>query len=191
MAARRQPARTERLGPDDWVAAALDAIATGGVGNVSVERLAAELGATKGSFYWHFKDRGALISAALTAWLAAREQHVIGLMAGAEGPRGRLAALMSPASLEHETVTIEAALTGDAGDPLVAEVLATLTRRRLRLLESIFREVDPDGYKSRALFASAAYLGWLQLLRYFPELVPKGSALKRYTDVTVDRLVAS
>lgn len=180
----------ERLGPEDWVAAALRAIAAGGVGNVSVERLAGELGATKGSFYWHFTDRKALIEAALQTWSAEREQHVISLISGLTGARERLAALMSPSSLEHVTVTIEAALTGDAGDPLVAQALTALTRRRLRLLESIFREVDPDGYKSRALFASAAYLGWVQLVKYFPELVPSGAALKRYSDVTVDRLVA-
>jgi AcrR family transcriptional regulator len=39
------------LSPDDWARAALAAIARGGVGAVAVETVAAELGATKGSFY--------------------------------------------------------------------------------------------------------------------------------------------
>ena len=76
----------------------MPAIASGGVGSVSIERLAVELGATKGSFYWHFKDRKALIEAALKAWDGAREQHVIGLLHGVNGARDRLAASMSPAS---------------------------------------------------------------------------------------------
>ena len=66
-----QPKRTstaDRLGPEDWTRAALAAIADKGTAHVSVERLARELGATKGSFYWHFKDRPALIDAALQRW---------------------------------------------------------------------------------------------------------------------------
>src|SRR5437660_5551983 len=56
------------LTPDDWAEAALAAIARGGVDAVAVETVAAELGATKGSFYWHFKNRDALIQAALDLW---------------------------------------------------------------------------------------------------------------------------
>ena len=58
----------DRLGPEDWTKVALAAIAEQGAANVSIERLARELGATKGSFYWHFKDRPALIAAALDRW---------------------------------------------------------------------------------------------------------------------------
>src|SRR5690348_1930338 len=57
-----------RLSPDDWARAALAAIAQGGVGAVAVETIATQLGATKGSFYWHFKNRDALIEAALALW---------------------------------------------------------------------------------------------------------------------------
>src|SRR5215211_1580023 len=63
-----EPPRADRLRAEDWTKAALAAIAEKGVANVSIERLARELGATKGSFYWHFKDRPALIAAALDRW---------------------------------------------------------------------------------------------------------------------------
>ena len=56
------------LTPDDWAGAALAAIARGGVDAVAVETVAAKQGATKGSFYWHFKNRDALIQAALDMW---------------------------------------------------------------------------------------------------------------------------
>lgn len=52
----------------DWVMAALAAMAEGGVEAVKVERLARTLGVSKGSFYWHFKDRPALLSAVLDLW---------------------------------------------------------------------------------------------------------------------------
>ena len=59
-----------RLGsrPDDWAAAALTALADGGLAAVRVEALAPGLGASKGSFYWHFADRAALVDAALALW---------------------------------------------------------------------------------------------------------------------------
>ena len=60
-------ART-RLKRQDWVDAALEAIADGGLAAVAVVPLAERLGATKGSFYWHFPSREALIEAALAAW---------------------------------------------------------------------------------------------------------------------------
>src|SRR5262249_6676712 len=57
-----------RLTRDDWITAALAAIADGGLAAVGVEPLAARLGATKGSFYWHFENRDALLEAAIRRW---------------------------------------------------------------------------------------------------------------------------
>ena len=57
-----------RLSPQDWIDAALAAIAAGGLAAVAVEPLAARLGTTKGSFYWHFASRDALLKAALANW---------------------------------------------------------------------------------------------------------------------------
>lgn len=51
-----------------WVAAGLESLRQGGVGAVRVERLAARLGITKGSFYWHFRNRGDLLDALLEYW---------------------------------------------------------------------------------------------------------------------------
>lgn len=39
-----------------------------GVESVRIDRLARDLKATKGSFYWHFKDRAALLKAVLERW---------------------------------------------------------------------------------------------------------------------------
>src|SRR3954463_9386070 len=66
--AERGATPRRRLTPQDWATAALDAIAEGGLSAVAVEPLAARLGTTKGSFYWHFANREALLEAALTRW---------------------------------------------------------------------------------------------------------------------------
>ena len=60
---------------DDWIDAAWDALGEGGVESVRIERLARKLGVTKGSFYWHFKNRQGLIDALLDRWFALREEN--------------------------------------------------------------------------------------------------------------------
>ena len=61
-----------RLDAAAWIAAAFDALADGGIDAIRVEPLAKSLAITKGSFYWHFADRRALIDAMLTAWTDGR-----------------------------------------------------------------------------------------------------------------------
>jgi AcrR family transcriptional regulator len=53
---------------NDWLRAAVAVLSLNGVDAVRVEPLARELGVTKGSFYWHFTDRAALLDAVLEAW---------------------------------------------------------------------------------------------------------------------------
>jgi AcrR family transcriptional regulator len=66
-----------RLGPGAWVDAAFEAFEAGGVGAVRVDCLAKSLGITRGSFYWHFKDRGALLQAVIDRWAAERTEGAI------------------------------------------------------------------------------------------------------------------
>ena len=60
-----------------WVRAAQAVLADAGVEAVRVEPLAKSLKVTKGSFYWHFKDRDALLEAVLSDW---RRRAVMGVI---------------------------------------------------------------------------------------------------------------
>src|SRR5919201_4655764 len=51
-----------------WIDEGLRALAAGGPDAVRIETLAEALGVTKGGFYWHFDDRGALLEEMLDAW---------------------------------------------------------------------------------------------------------------------------
>src|SRR6187455_2093287 len=70
--ATAEKSKATRLDAAAWVVAAFDALADGGIDAVRVEPLAKALGITKGSFYWHFADRRALLDAMLTAWADGR-----------------------------------------------------------------------------------------------------------------------
>ncbi|MAK60231.1 MAG: TetR family transcriptional regulator [Ponticaulis sp.] len=57
-----------KLEAQDWINAALDQLASHGIEGVRVELLAKRLNVTKGSFYWHFKDRDDLHESMLAHW---------------------------------------------------------------------------------------------------------------------------
>gem|GEM_PF-1027 len=57
-----------QLGREDWIEAGLAALATGGAAAFRVEPVARGLRVTKGSFYWHFRDRADWRDAVLNWW---------------------------------------------------------------------------------------------------------------------------
>jgi AcrR family transcriptional regulator len=149
---------------EDWTRAALDAIATGGVGAVAVDRLTKAVGATRGSFYWHFKDRDALVTAALDLWEREYTTDLIPLAEAVGDPRARLRALFARV-YEPEADPIEVALARAADDPLVAPVFARVSEARTGLLRAIFLELghEPEEADARAWLAWAFYVGHHQL----------------------------
>src|SRR5687767_10471799 len=92
-AASAATSRPARLSAEDWAQAALDLVAEQGVAAVAVEPLARRLGVTKGSFYWHFPSRDALLQAALERWEAIEQESVFGSLEKVPDPRERLRAL--------------------------------------------------------------------------------------------------
>ncbi|MGQ0575682.1 MAG: TetR family transcriptional regulator [Pseudonocardia sp.] len=186
-------AQRKRLSAQDWVDAALAALAAGGVAAVAVEPLAARLGATKGSFYWHFSGRDALVEAALRRWEQVETEDVIALVEREAGARARLRALLAEALGSHPERPldrVELALQPTAAHPLVAPVLARVTRRRLSYLADLFGElgVPPQDARRRSLLAYTAYLGHAQLAHATPDVVPGSGELGGYVDAVIDIL---
>ncbi|WP_161966151.1 TetR/AcrR family transcriptional regulator [Steroidobacter cummioxidans] len=68
VAADSIPVTGRRKSREDWIAAARKVLVTSGVDSVKVDRLANDLRATRGSFYWHFADRDDLLNALLHDW---------------------------------------------------------------------------------------------------------------------------
>ena len=59
---------SKQLSKDAWLKPPLKTIGEVGVANIQIESLAKDLNVTKGSFYWHFKGRDALLNDALSYW---------------------------------------------------------------------------------------------------------------------------
>jgi AcrR family transcriptional regulator len=176
-------ARTrERLSRDAWIRSALEAIAEGGLAAVAVAPLAERLGVTKGSFYWHFPTREALIEAALASWEEAHTAAVIAeIEAASTNPLQQLRLLIKRVSELAARDRVELALLATADHPAVKPVLARVARRRL---EFIVRILERLGFsraeaRRRALLAYTTYLGYAQLVHATPEVLPRTQAARR------------
>ena len=151
----RAGSRSARLGRDAWVAAGRRALIAGGVAAVRVEPLAAALGVTTGSFYWHFRGRDALLRALLADW---RERNSAALQGAVDRHRRDPVAAMR--ALVH--VWIDEAGYSPAWDAAVRDwartsrPVAALVRRvdeeRIRLLQRLFRRF---GYAAAEAFVRA------------------------------------
>jgi AcrR family transcriptional regulator len=154
-----------RLSADDWAEAALDLIAEFGVAAVAVEPLARRLGVTKGSFYWHFPSRDALLQAALERWEAVEQQDVFGKLEAVSDPRERLGALFQMVAHEFKSHVVYSALLKALDNPAVQPVIERVSRRRLEYLTASFRQTGLGRVEAqhRARLTYAAYVGFLQL----------------------------
>lgn len=132
----------ERLGRGAWVDAALTAIGNEGVRGVRVEKLARTLGVTKGSFYWHFADRQALLDAVLDAWERVSTTGVIDRVEAAGGDgAARLSRLVAICFGTAEADRIEAGVRAwGASDDGAREVLERTDRRRLDYVTGLLVE---------------------------------------------------
>src|SRR5438093_11340379 len=99
------PTRTPRSG---WVDEGLRALAGGGPDAVRIEPLAQALGVTKGGFYWHFDDRGALLEEMLDTWERVVVDDVIERVENGRGDaRAKLRRLFSLASTTRGLMKME------------------------------------------------------------------------------------
>jgi AcrR family transcriptional regulator len=190
-APRKKPRPAEPLSPEAWVKAAQALIIREGVAAVAVEPLAQALGVTKGSFYWHFDNRNALIRAALEAWEQDQSADVVTRYGGIPDPRQRLRVLLFAAFEDVENGLFFAALALSGEDPRVAPFLRRATERRLAFGAEAFMALGLglEEARQRALLAYAAYAGYFQLLRATPKAVKAVTDLSGYVHHLADALV--
>src|SRR4051794_1257805 len=164
--------KSDPLTAHDWAEAALAALARGGLAAVAVEPLAKVLGTTKGSFYWHFADRNALVEAALALWEQRDTEQVIASIDTSQDVAAQLRQLLRRAFAPARSTssssagtgdmgTVELALQASASHPLVAPTLSRVTQRRLAVLTRLYTELglSPARARDRGLLAYTSFLG--------------------------------
>ncbi len=145
------------LTPEDWVSAATQVLVDHGIDHVRVDVLAGELNVTRGSFYWHFRDREDLLRRVLRAW---REESTVQLTKRLEvarsDPRELLADVITLPFRGRAAVRaarIELAIRAWARrDPMAREALDEADASRIGYHETLFRALGfaPDEAAHRA-----------------------------------------
>jgi AcrR family transcriptional regulator len=175
----RKP-RPGPLTPGDWARAALAAIGRGGIAAVAVEGVAADLGATKGSFYWHFKNRDALIQAALDMWEQSRTESVIEDLDHEPDPAKRLRKLLEAAFERSPADRAEIALLANPEHPAATAAVRRVARRRIAYIAEQLEKLgcDHGEAQDRAVVLYYIYAGYLQVAHVAPD-VADGAARQR------------
>jgi AcrR family transcriptional regulator len=164
---------TPRLTADDWVKAASIMLAKNGIDAVRVEPLAKRMKVTKGSFYWHFKDRESLLRAVLNDWRRRATNAIIGRLDSADlSPKERLHKLLE-LHKNGEKAMVGASLEMSIrqwakSDTIANETLMEIDTHRHLYIVSIYKELGftSDSANSRAFLLYSTMMG----MAYIPNL---------------------
>ena len=181
----------QRLTSEDWALAALDVIGEHGVAAVAVEPIAKRLGVTKGSFYWHFRNRNALLKEALEHWenedirTFERSLNII------KDPHKKMRALFQRTRKEVRSHVIFCALFMAVDNALVADVMQRVSERRIEFLRDGFIELGVNSAEAehRARLTFMSYVGFLQYYQNFKTARLSGEQLDAYVDHMIATLI--
>jgi AcrR family transcriptional regulator len=158
--------KTAPLQPDNWIRAAFARLASEGIESVRIELLARDLGVSKGSFYWHFRDREDLLTCVLDRWEADEIEWL-----AATDVKMRAAARWAR-FVEHcadlTRARLESAVRGWAQreESMAARISARISgidKKRTAHIASVLRDIGfaVPSAASWSELALLVYLGWL------------------------------
>ena len=157
----------KRLTPEDWIAAGFRALAQDGPDAIKAEKLARQLGTSKGSFYWHFKDVPSFHVAMLALWEEQALHAITKALEELPTPQERIRVLAerasSPAPERFGGLKVEPAIRAwSIQNPQIAQGVAKVDAGRMAYLRGQLRAAGKDeGY---ATLIYCAYLGQDDLL---------------------------
>ena len=179
-----------QLDRKEWIEAATEVLAEQGMEGMRVEVLAKSFGVTKGSFYWHFKDRQDLFDAVLQIWKEGRIRDINKQTSAAPGrEREQLAHVIDvySANRNRKGISIELAVRDWARrDAQAAAVVEEVDTYRLECTRKLFvaSGLSDAEAKSRSLLLYAYVFG--QSLMAYDRYDPKVIDFKRWI---ADRIV--
>ena len=130
----------------EWLGAGLMALSEKGVSSLTVEGLAKSLGIAKAGFYWHFKNRGDLLTQMLAHWthevteVITENAQVVALE-----PKSRLTKT-AEMILDYDLTRYEIVIRQWAlQDPKTARAVKGVNRKRMAFVREAFSELGFKG----------------------------------------------
>ncbi len=151
----------DRLRKSDWLAEGVRALSNEGPGALKAARIAARLGVSRGSFYWHFRDVADFKRQLLASWRERTTDRVIRDLDAREAKPDRLKDLLRRAMAGKRSRLEQAVRLWAAEDRNVASAIAVADASRIAYIAELLVEcqVARASAMQRATFLYWAFLG--------------------------------
>jgi len=140
-----QPKKKPRLSREAWLQQALDILAENPE-HLRIDELAERLGVSKGSFYWHFKNRSEFIRAMAEYW---RDRYTSDVREGVFAAEDHLREVLKETLVDKAGRYDLAVRAWARHEPSINPVIREVDRIRLQSLSGIFIELGFDEAEAR------------------------------------------
>ena len=179
---------TPRRSKRDWLEAGLKIMGISGAGGVRIDAICRELNVTKGSFYWHFKNRNDLMNALFEYWNQRETGELIDSVEKTiDSPRERLWFVARQVTLGDYNVAAEVAIRQWAiHDGSVKQRLEKVDAQRLAFFA---RNFSHCGFEADAAQLRALTLYSITLVREFMHTGESDGDLEKRLRASIDLLL--
>lgn len=153
------------LSRDEWLEKALDVVSRAGGAKLRIQSLVAEIGVTKGSFYWHFKNRKDFILSLIDYWHEAYTLTVSNFLDNYEGSaKEKLRTLLNMVFVQKLTRHDLAIRAWAIEEPSIRPRVKKTDDFRLAYVCNLLTEIGFDeeaaDFRARVFLGEASWEGW-------------------------------
>jgi AcrR family transcriptional regulator len=138
--------KSKRFTKDQWLEASFESFAREGHSKIHIEHLTKSLGSSKGSFYWHFKDRNDFLLSLADYWVRITNKEVIEVVKKVQGDaKTRLFALMKIISRKDLQKYDPPMRALGFKYPEIAKIVKKVDNQRLTFVHRMFADMGFRG----------------------------------------------
>ena len=155
----------DKLNRQSWLDAGLQRLAAQGPHGLRIMTIAQELGVTKGSFYWHFRNQDEYLAALLEEWERSHTQQIIEHVENIGGdPAAKLRNLLSVTIAADPRLT-QAVRSWAHTDPMVGKAVKRVDKKRVVYVAGLIGSLgwSPEDAATLARWSYCALIGHFSL----------------------------
>lgn len=144
--AKRKTQKQKRLTREQWLQKSLDLLISGKHGKLRIDNITKELNVTKGSFYWHFKNRADYITGLAEYWdRIVQDELIEEANKRYDDYKERMAYIIRQA-VTRKLTSYDAAMQMMAHkEPYIAPIISNGFKKRMSFVDSVLKSFGYTG----------------------------------------------